>query len=343
MFLGAMVLALSFALAAVVEGLALFIVATALMGIGCALVGNIPGVHAVAAWFPLRRDTAIGAYLLCGGLGGVVGPAIVTLIVGLSGSWRVHWLVMAITAVVAGLFCLAVVSDAAPKLERPAPPDDALRKAGVFRNVQDWSYRQAIATPQFAIVAVAIVVTMLCTITVNSAAVTHLADHGLSQDFGAGILALQALFATLATGASGPIGERFEPRLLLAVGLSCEAVGMLALSLAAGESVAYAFAVVFGLGWGAAYFAVNVLVINYFGRRHASKLLATLWLLTTVATGGPILAGIVADRFGSYSPIFNAFAAILLMAAGVVAFSGPPVLAAAKPETSADAAPTTVN
>jgi MFS family permease len=338
-----MVLAVGFALASAANGLALFIVAAGLMGLGFTLVGNIPGVHAVAAWFPVRRDTAIGAYLLCGGLGGVVGPAIVTLIVGLSGSWRVHWLVMAITAVIGGLFCLAVVSDAAPEFERPVPPTDAPRKAGVFRNVQDWSYREAIATPQFAMIAAAMVVTMMCTITVNSAAVAHLADHGLSPGFGAWVLSLQALSATLAKGASGPIGERYEPRLLLALGLFCEAVGMLALSLATGESSAYAFAVIFGLGWGAAFFAANVLVINYFGRRHASKVLGAVWLLTTVATGGPVLAGIVADRFGTYSPVFNAFAALLLIASGLAAFSRPPLLAAAKNEPPTDAAARTVS
>jgi MFS family permease len=338
MFLGAMVLAVSFALAAAADGLALFIVATGLMGIGFTLVGNIPGVHAVAAWFPVRRETAIGVYLLSGGMGGVVGPAVVTLIVGLSGSWRVHWLAMAITAVVGGLFCLAVVSDAAPELDRPASPTDAPRRSGVFRNVRDWSYREAIATPQFAIVAAAMVVTMMCMITVNSAAVAHLADRGLSPGFGASVLALQALAATLAKGASGPIGERCEPRLMLAFGLFCEAAGMLALSLATGEFSAYAFAAIFGLGWGSAYFAVNVLVINYFGRREASRILATVWLLTTPATGGPVLAGIVADRFGTYAPVFNVFAALLLIAAGLVAFSGPPVLAAAKIDAAADAA-----
>jgi hypothetical protein len=83
---------------------------------------------------------------------------------------------------------------------------------------------------------------------------------------------------------------------------------------------------------------VNVLVINYFGRREASRILATVWLLTTPATGGPVLAGIVADRFSTYAPVFNAFAALLLIAAGLVAFSAPPIRAAAEIDGAADAA-----
>jgi MFS family permease len=329
MFLGSLVLAVSFALAAVAHGLVPFVVATGLMGIGFTLVGTIPGVHIVAAWFPARRDTAIGMYLLSGGMGGVVGPAAVTLIVGLSGSWRLHWLVMAITALVGGLFSLAVVADAAPEPDRPAPATDARRKSGVFRNAQDWSCRQAVATPQFALIAATMILTLMCTITVNSATVAHLAARGMSPGFGASVLALQALAATLAKGASGPIGERYEPRLLLGGGLFCQAVGMIALSLATDQFAAYGFAVFFGLGWGAAYFAANVLVINYFGRREAPRILASVWLLSTVATGGPLVAGVIADRFGTYSPVFNVSAALLLIAAGAVAVIRPPALAVA--------------
>jgi MFS family permease len=329
MLIGALVLAVSFLLAAAADGLVLFVVAVGLMGIGFTLVGTIPGVHVVVAWFPERRDTAIGMYLLSGGMGGVVGPAAVTLIVGLSGSWRVHWLVMAITALVGGLFCLAFVVDAAPEADWLPSPLKAQPRPGVFRNGQEWSYRQAVVTPQFVIIAVTMVLTMMCMITVNSATVVHLAAHGMSPAFGATILSLQALAATLAKGASGPITERYEPRLLLGFGLFCEAVGMIALSLATGELSAYGFAVIFGVGWGAAYFAVNVLIINYYGRREAPRILATVWLLSTVATGGPLLAGVVADWYGTYSPIFNISAALLLIAAGAVALSRPPVLAAA--------------
>jgi MFS family permease len=284
-------------------------------------------VNVLAAWFPARRERAIGLYLLSGGLGGVVGPAAVTLIVDVSHSWRIHWLAMAITAVVGGLFALAVVSDAAPA-STPAPEPVADRKSAVFRNKIDWSYREAIATPQFIIIAATMVITMACMITVNSAAVTHLADHGLSPGFGASMLALQALAATLAKGVSGPIGERIEPRLMLAFGLVAEAIGILALSWADGPAAAYLFAILFGLGWGSAYFAANMLAINYFGVRDSSAILSAVWLLTTVATGGPMLAGFISDRFGTYSPIFDGISALLIIVSGFVAFSRPPIKAA---------------
>ena len=326
---GSLVLCAAFLLAATAHDLLPFVLATGLMGIGFTMVGNIPGVNVLAAWFPARRERAIGAYLLCGGLGGVVGPAAVTLIVDLSGSWRVHWTVMAITAIVGGLFALAVLSDAAPAYTPEASDGVIEKKPAVFRNAVDWSYREAIATPQFMIIAATMVVTMMCMITVNSAAVTHLADHGLSPGFGASMLALQALAATLAKGASGPIGERFEPRLMLAFGLVAEAAGILALGWVHGEATAYLFAILFGLGWGSAYFAANMLAINYFGVRNSSAILSMVWLLTTVATGGPLLAGIVSDQFGTYAPVFEGMGVLLLVVAGFVAFSRPPVRATA--------------
>jgi MFS family permease len=331
-FAGSLVLCAAFLLAAAAQALVPFVLATGLMGIGFTMVGNIPGVNVLAAWFPARRERAIGLYLLSGGLGGVVGPAAVTLIVDLSGSWRVNWLVMAITAIVGGLVSLAVVSDAAPAFT-PLPDADETKPA-VFRNIIDWTYRAAIATPQFMIIAATMVITMACMITVNSAAVTHLADRGLSPGFGASMLALQALAATLAKGASGPIGERFEPRLMLAFGLVAEAAGILLLSFIQGEATAYLFAILFGLGWGSAYFAANMLAINYFGVRHSSAILSTVWLLTTVATGGPLLAGLISDRFGTYAPVFEGLGVLLLVVSAFVAFSRPPIRATA-PSVSA--------
>lgn len=326
---GSLVLCAAFLLASTAHDLVPFVLSTGLMGIGFTMVGNIPGVKVLAAWFPARRERAIGLYLLSGGLGGVVGPAAVTLIVELSGSWRIHWAVMAITAIVGGLFSLAVISDAAPAFTPEATGGAVEKKPAVFRNAVDWSYREAIVTPQFMIIAATMVVTMMCMITVNSAAVTHLADHGLSAGFGASMLALQALAATLAKGASGPIGERFEPRLMLALGLVAEAAGILALSWVHGAATAYVFAVLFGLGWGCAYFAANMLAINYFGLRESSAILSTVWLLTTVATGGPLLAGVVADQFGTYSPVFDGMGVLLLLVSGFVAFSRPPIRAMA--------------
>jgi MFS family permease len=325
---GALVLCIAFLMAATAHDLVPFILSTGLMGIGFTLVGNIPGVNVLAAWFPVRREWAIGAYLLCGGLGGVVGPAAVTLIVDLSDSWRVNWLVMAITALVGGLFALAVVSDAAPA-HTPATEPVTEAKPAVFRNKVDWSYRDAIRTPQFLVIAATMVMTMMAIITVNSAAVTHLADHGLTAGFGASMLALQALVATLAKGAAGPIGERFEPRLILAFGMAVEAAGIFALSWVDGPATAYLFAILFGLGWGSAYFAANMLAINYFGVRESSAILSTVWLLTTVATGGPMLAGYASDTFGTYSPVFDGMGVLLIFVSGFVALSRPPVKAAA--------------
>ena len=325
---GSLVLCAAFLLAATAHDLVPFVLSTGLMGIGFTMVGNIPGVNVLAAWFPARRERAIGLYLLSGGLGGVVGPAAVTLIVTLSGSWRIHWAVMAVTAIIGGLFSLMVVSDAAPAFTPEATEGAAEKKSAVFRNAVDWSYREAIVTPQFMIIAATMVITMMCMITVNSAAVTHLADHGLSAGFGASMLALQALAATLAKGASGPIGERFEPRLMLAFGLVAEAAGILALGWVHGAASAYAFAILFGLGWGSAYFAANVLAINYFGVRESSAILSTVWLLTTVATGGPLLAGVISDHFGTYTPIFEGMGVLLLVVSGFVAFSRPPIRAA---------------
>jgi cyanate permease len=43
--------------------------------------------------------------------------------------------------------------------------------------------------------------------------------------------------------------------------------------------------------------------------------LSVVWLVSTAAAAGPLLAGMIADRFGTFSPIFAAFAALLIVLA----------------------------
>ena len=56
-----------------------------------------------------------------------------------------------------------------------------------------------------------------------------------------------------------------------------------------------------------------VLPLEYFGREVGSRVLSVVWLVSTAAAAGPLLAGMIADRYGTFSPIFALFAVLLIV------------------------------
>ena len=306
MFMGAMMLAVGFLLGFVTQGLMLFLVGTALMGVGFALCANIPGVYLLARWFPEKSARVIGIYFMCGAAGGVVGPPLAADLVA-SMDWRSWWMILAVTATIMSLVCIVLVRD------RPLAEDAAgvaIQESGP--DAANWPYKEAMRTPQFALLAAAMIVTQACVTVMHSAAAIHFKMLGHPAAFAAGVLGFQALMAAIAKGLSGAVGERVNPRLVLVGGLTLEAVGFVVLSFASTPLMAGVFAVTFGVGWGAAYLAITVLMIKYFGPRTGSDGMSLVWLLTVIAALAPAGAGMVADSLGSFGPAFVAGALMLL-------------------------------
>ena len=304
--LGAAVLALGFVLAATTHGLLQFYLATTLLGVGYSLSGNVPAIYLIAGWFPQSSSRIIGLYLMTGAFGAVVGPPVVQAVMAVSGGWRGHWAGMAMVAALLCAACWLMVRDrciGAPAADGTAAPAET----------GEWADREAIWTPQFLLVAGSMAMTMACVTTFDSVAVSHLVHRGGTPAFAAMVLSLVALCTTIAKGISGWLCERIPPSLLLALGIALQAVGVFAFGFAGHDAVAYLFILSYGAGWGISYVAATVVLLDYFGPRTGSRILAFVWLLTTVAAAGPLIAGAIADHFGTFSPIFQAYAVMLLL------------------------------
>jgi MFS family permease len=317
---GAATLCLGFFLAAVSASLWSFYVAMLLLGLGYALGGNVPAIYLLAAWFPDRQARVIGLYLMLGAFGATVGPPVVQAIVAHSGSWRAHWQVMGWSALVVGAVCFAFVRDiavpSAVQVGVDAPKAD---------EPQAWSPREAIFTRQFALVAAAMTITMACITTNSSVTMSHLVKMGATPAFGAVILSLLALVATITKGLAGRLCELMPVTHLLGIGLVVQAAGNLILARADSAALQYGAALVYGIGWGASYVAGNVVLLRWFGPDVGSRILAVVWMITTLAAAGPLAAGVLADDTGSFSPIFYLYAALLIVVAVPAFVLGAPV------------------
>jgi len=292
------------------------------VGAGYTFAGNIPGVILIAQWFEHGSARIVGIYLMVGALGAAAAPPTVELVVRELG-WRAHWEIMSAIALVVGLVCLAFVRD----LEASAAP---AAQTGTNMSATAWTPRQAVFTVQFAVLTAALVLTMTAVTTINGIVVTHLAKLGLSPATGAWALGALSFTGTLIKGATGHLCESRSPKGFVVLGLLCQAAGCTLLTVSTTTIVAFAAAILFGAGWAFALVAGWVVLMRYFGGPTGARILAIVQLVTTIGAAGPIGAGIIADRWGTFTPIFAIYAIVLFALTIPVALVRPPAALYAK-------------
>jgi MFS family permease len=311
---GCAILATACAIASTTNGLATIYGAIAVAGIGYSLTANAPAIYLIAGWSGDRAPRMIGLYLMIASLGGAIAPPIAQALISLHGGWRLYWIEMlAVALVLAGLCAWAL-------REPPATPEAPAQEA---QPAQVWTYGRIVRSPRFIILALAMVATQGCVITVSAVAPGHLVTLGWSADFAARMLGLQGLVGTVATGVSGFLTKRVAPRWMLVAGLVVQAIGMMLLASPAGNGSLYGFALSFGIGWSVTCLAVTILLVEYFGDLGGTTALATIWTLAGAAAAGPWAAGLVADAGGSFRPALIALGLLLLPIALATPFLTP--------------------
>ena len=310
---GGAVMALGFALMAGAGGAALYLAAAALVGAGFALLANVAGTYLVGREATAeRRSLLIGAYLAAGGAGGVIGPFMAN-----AGAdrWRLYWALSAVGVAACAAVVAALAGDARGARDETAAADNQATR---------WRTRDAMRTPAFIIIALALTVAYFCGVTVSTWSVAHLQKLGLSPAFAVGMLSLYALANALSRAAGGVAVKRISAKTLLIAALLGNVIGMTCLAFATTREVAVAFALFDGFAFGMALFATTALIIDYFGLRNSPALLGAVNLAATAAMAGPTIAGWAADKTGGFAPIFLIYAVAALLAAIAVAVMRPP-------------------
>ena len=313
---GALVLAAGFGLASLSHGIAAFFAAVCLMGAGFSLLAPVPGMFLLPRWFPENSPRIIGFYFMGGSAGGVLGPVLVQASVAWTGSWRLHWALMAAAATLLALCCAVLVrdrSESALRAETAGHP--------VVGAATGWTTRRAMLTHPFLAVAFAMLVVQTALTVVNSSLVAHMsrigaAGGGPAAGAAAGALGigLVALTGTLAKGLTGAVAERVHPLRMLLGSLLLGSASFLLFGLAHDAALVFLAAALFGVSWGVAWLSAHLFLLRRYGRVVAPDLVALATTITTAAVIGPVAAGRIADRTGSFAPIFLIVAALFLLA-----------------------------
>jgi MFS transporter, OFA family, oxalate/formate antiporter len=286
---------------------------------------NVPCGSTVARWFVRRRGLATGLATAGGSFGAFALPPIAQLLVGRIG-WRLAYVVFG-CAILLTLNLLAPLMKRDPErlgLTPDGDPPAEVRSSQPERD-RDFTMAQAMRTRAFWVLFALFSATWFSIFT----PLVHLVP--LAR--GLGIDPLLATTLVSAIGLAGIVGrlvmggvsDRIGRRPAVGLGLMLQVVGFLGFAYAAALPGLYAASIAFGFSYGAVSALFPAIVADFFGRARAGSLVGLLFAMAgSMAAWGPLTAGFIYDRTGSYGPAWVGSAALNVVALGLLAWARPP-------------------
>jgi MFS family permease len=314
---GCVAMGLAFLCLAQTGGLLGYFMGASLAGLGFTLLDSVPATYLLSRLFA-RPSFAIGLFFTVGGLGGVAGPLLYTGVIDATANWRSYWVVMGALIVLIGIIAAFAV-DTTSDIGGTVDGDPEISK-------ERWSFRGALQTPQFWVIATAFAAFQFCGITASAVSIAHLTQHGVAAVLAGTMMSAEALVNSSARFLGGIVTRFVSAKTLLCLSLTCLVAGMLALGVARDLPMMLVYAAGTGIGYGLTLFAATILLLDYFGRGPYLELYSMVNLISTVGAVAPTLAGVTRDQTGSFTPFFLALAALVSIVLLAVFLMRPPHL-----------------
>lgn len=312
------------------------------LALGMDLGAALPAQQLMSNWFLKRRGTMIGLVMTGGAIGGMTMVPLVSIMINAFGTWRTAWLPLAAAALVGGVLALLLIRNRPQEMgqyvDGVSAGEAALAEAPGARTAHDapppkvyatavsWSPMEAFKTPAFWLIIAAMSGLIWALNTVVAHQVAYLqGEVGLSPELAAATLGIVVGLSAVGRMTSGWLGDRIEPRKIMAAFLLTSALGVVLLLSARNVVGVYAYVILFGLSYGGTFIPQPALLANYFGAKHFATILGLQSPITTVIGAlSPIVAGLIKDATGSYAIAWLMAIAACLIAVVCAYLARPP-------------------
>ncbi|OGO44368.1 MAG: hypothetical protein A2Z05_07845 [Chloroflexi bacterium RBG_16_60_22] len=318
--LGNMVAALALAALSQVQQVWQVYILYIIIGLGAGFGGYIACATIANNWFIRRRSLAMGIFIACGGLGGLVFPPLSTALIAAIG-WRMSWLVLSGIILGAGVLLGGVVlvrnrpedmgqvpdgvtggqstaADAAAYLEATGKKKTGGRMSQVLKEPAAWLIGAFTSANAFA------------QGTMSTHQVAYLQDIGFNPMTAATTVSLVAAMMVIGSIAFGGLALRYNVKYLAVIGFVSELVAITVLLTTRELGLIYIYAVFMGIGNGALTAALPTFVGVYFGRERYAQALGVIFPFQVVSqAAAAFIAGAIYDATSSYQWAFIVVAA----------------------------------
>lgn len=327
---GVVLFGLGFMLLSRVTSPLTFFLAFFVVALGSSLGGYLPIGVAIVAWFRRRRALALSISATGMPVGGLLTPVVVLALT--TFGWRWTAFLSGCLILAAGLpiaqvirhrpepWGLAPDGGAVPVRAEGRAPARTAAAGSAAAPAADYTAREAVRTPAFWLIALGHGSALL----VVSAVLVHMVVHvterlGYTLAQAATVVALMTVVQVLGQVGGGWAGDRVSKRGLVVVCMLAHAVALLLLAWARAFWMVLTFAILHGLAWGIRGPLMSAIRADYFGSAAFGTITGISSMVVMLGMmGGPLIAGILADRTGSYAGGFTLLA--LLAALGSVFF-----------------------
>ena len=151
--------------------------------------------------------------------------------------------------------------------------------------------------------------------------VLHLIDQGYGKMEAASVIGNLILFSGFARFPVGILGDRIEPRWIIAIAMAGMGISLLGFWAApAGLPFLLVLSAVFGFCFGATVTMFPTIIGNYFGPASFAPVNGFIQpFVTLLASPVPLIAGTMYDRFNSYDIAFI-YVITLVLASAIIGF-----------------------
>lgn len=300
-----------------------YMIATTGVGVTTALPVSI-----VQKWFTKKKGFAMGIVLSGFGSGPLILAPTVNYLISRFG-WRLSYLITG------GSVMLILLLIAQVMVERPE--DIGLQPLGeeylgldregqletehvMALSKTEWSTRDAIKTRAFILLAIIWMISALPIHMMLIHIVPFAIGIGISKGSAAALLGLIGGLSIAGRLLSGIFDDLWGWVRTLIVANLVSMIAILWLLVVNNYVMILAFAVLYGLSWGARVPQIPGLLGNYFGTKNLTELLGFVWAMAAFGgIFGPLIGGFVFDITGSYTIAFL-FAAACFGISGILAF-----------------------
>ena len=304
-----------------------------LAGIGYSFGGFLPAVTIANNWFVRKRSMAMSIVYSSGGIGGLVlAPAIMAIIGSLG--WRSAYLflfaiVVVFMVIVPGIFIrnkpedLGQVPDGVVALE-PAEAESSAPRRKLYTTPVDFTLGEAVRTRALWLLiftSVVFMFTMNMLATHQIAFLETIGVVGMVAATAVGIFSGMQVVGAVAFGVSG---LRYNLWPLTIVCTVVATIGMALILVSKSLSMVLLYNIVLGIGIGGFFTGDLGIPSSYYGRTNYPKIVGiAIPFATILGSAGPLVAGAMYDKTGSYTLPFT-IAVILLLVSVVCMILAPP-------------------
>ena len=302
-----------------VESLWQFMALTALLGVGLAGIGDVTMGAVVAQWVERGRGRALGFVYSGSNLGGFLFAPVAAWLAATMG-WRSALVWMAAGG---ALFLLPLgallLRDPKPGEGAGSRRSEADTHAAEAESDHDLDLRDAVRTRSFWTLAFTLFSMFFFYVSMATHLVLFLENTGLDNQTASGWYGAAIGMGFVVKLVSGFVADLMSPKRAILLDQALFSLSSLLALLVPATGFLQLFVVVYGVGTAARSVVFPMAVADCFGAKYLAKIYGVLNLaLLPGGFLGPIFAGVVADRLGSYDPAFVCFAALNLVSLGLL-------------------------